>query len=142
MDAEPGDFHYITKKLNVSPSTDLFGLRLNTQLYEFISYQPDPESKAVNAFTQSWTDREFYAFPSFICLPRVIQKMWQDRKEGILVAPEWPNQLWYSQFSNIITKDVLLSSRQNLLLSITDPSLSHSLHQTLQLRAATVSRKL
>ena len=68
--------------------------------------------------------------------------MWQDRKEGILVVPEWPNQLWYSQFSNIITKDVLLPSRQNLLLSITDPSMSHSLHQTLQLRAATVSWKL
>ena len=88
------DFHYITKKLNVSPSTDLFTSRLNTELPEFISYQPDPESKAVNALTQLWTDLKFYAFPPFICLPRVIQNIWQDRAEGILVVPDWPIQLW------------------------------------------------
>ena len=69
------DFHYVTKKLNASPSIDLFALRLNTQLSEFISYRQDPESKAVNAFTQSWTDLHFYACHPFICLPRVIQKI-------------------------------------------------------------------
>ena len=37
------DFHYTMKKLNVSPSIDLFASRLNTQLPEFISYRPDPE---------------------------------------------------------------------------------------------------
>ena len=31
-------FHYITKRLNVSPSIDFFTSRLNTQLPEFISY--------------------------------------------------------------------------------------------------------
>ena len=97
------DFHYVTKKLNVSPSIELFASRLNTQLPEFMSYRPDPESKAVNAFTQSWTELKLYAFPPFICLPRVIQKIWQDRAEGILVVPDWPNQLWYSQLCNKIS---------------------------------------
>ena len=100
------DFHCITKKLNVSPPIDLFVSKLNTQLPEFIYYRPNPESKAVNAFTQSWTALKFYAFPPFICLPRVIQKIWQDKAEGILVVPDWPNQLWYSQFCNMIIKDV------------------------------------
>ena len=136
------NFHYITKKLNVSLSIDLFASWLNTQLPEFISYRPDPESKAVNAFTQSWTDLKFYAFPPFICLPRVIQKIWQDRAEGILVMRDWHNQSWYSQFCNMITRDVILPSRQDLLLSPTDPSICHTLHQTLQLRAATALGKL
>ena len=65
------NFHYFTKKLNASPSIDLFALRLNAQLFEFLSYRQDPESKAVNAFTQSWTDLQFYAYPPFICLPGV-----------------------------------------------------------------------
>ena len=66
----------------------------------------------------------------------------QDKAEGILVVTDWSNQLWYSQFCDMITKDVLLPSTQNLLLSPIDPSISHPLHQTLQLRAATVSEKL
>ena len=82
------DFHYITKRLNVSPSIDFFTSRVNTQLPEFISYQPDPETKAVNPFTQSWTDLKFYAFLPFICLPRDNQKIWEDRAEGILVVPD------------------------------------------------------
>ena len=130
------------RKNLVSPSIDLFASRLNTQLPEFISYRPDPESKAVNAFTQSWTELKLYASPPFICLPRVIQKIWQDRAEGILVLPDWPNQLWYSLFCNMIVKDVLFPPRQDLLLSPTDPNISHPLHQTLQLRPATVSGKL
>ena len=40
----------------------------------------------------------------------------------------------------MITKDVLLPPRQDLLLSLTDPNISHPLHQTLQMRAATVSQ--
>ena len=128
------DFHYVTKKLNISPSIDLFASRFNTQLPEFISYRPDPESKAVNAFNQSSTQLNFYAFPPFLCLPRVMQKTWHDRAEVILVVPDWPYQLCYSQFCNMITKDILLPPGQDLLLSPTDTNISYPLHQTLQLR--------
>ena len=94
---------------------------------EFISYRLDSEPKTVNAFTKSWTDLKFYAFLPFICLPRVIQKIWQDRAKGIVVVPDWPYQLCYSQFCNMITKDIL-PPRQDLLLSPTNPSISHTLH--------------
>ena len=66
----------LLRKNLMSPSIDLFASRLNTQLPEFLSYRPDPESKTVNVFTQSWTDLKFYAFPPFLCLPRVVQKIW------------------------------------------------------------------
>ena len=122
------DFHYIMKKLNVSPSIDLLTPRLVTQLPELLSYWPYPESNAMNDFTQCWTYLKFYTAPPFIGLPRVIQKIWHDGVQGIMVVPEWPNQLWYSQFCNDIIKYVLLSPRQGLLLSPTDPNISHSLH--------------
>ena len=35
---------------------ELFASKLNTQPPEFIPYRPDPESKAMNAFTQSRTN--------------------------------------------------------------------------------------
>ena len=117
------------KKLKFFPSIDLFASRFNIQLSEFISYRPEPESKAMNAFTQLWTDRKFYVFPPFICLSRVIQKILQDGANGLLVAPDWPNQLWYDQFCNMITKDFLLPPRQDLLLSPTDPNITKNYTQ-------------
>ena len=87
------DLHYVMEKLNVFPSIDFFTSKLNTQLPEFISYRPDPESEAVNVFTQSWTELKFYALTPFICLPRVIRKIRPDGAEGILLVPGWPNQL-------------------------------------------------
>ena len=81
-------------------------------------------------------------FPPFVCLLRVIWEIWQDGAEGIIIVPDCANQLSLSQFCNMITKDVVFPPRQDLLLSSADPNISHSLHQTLQLRAATVSGKL
>ena len=116
------------KKLNVPPQTDLYASRLNTQKSEFISYRPDLESKAVNGFSQSWTDQTFYAVRPFICLPSAIQKIWHDGAEEIQVLRDWSNQLCYSQFCNMITKDAILPPRQDLLLSPTDPNTSHLSH--------------
>ena len=49
---------------------------------------------------------------------------------GNAVVPDWPNQLWYSQFCDMITKDVLLPPRQDLLLSPIEQNISHPLHQS------------
>ena len=112
MDAEPKRLSLCYEKTVFpsifSPSIDLFASKRNIKLPKFISYRLDTESKAENAFIQSWTDLKFHVFPPFICLPGVIQKIWQDEAEGILVVPDRANQLWHSQLCNIITKDVLL----------------------------------
>ena len=68
-------FEKIIKSLNFKPTVDLLATRLNTQLPHFISLRPDPESKGVNAFTFSWENLSFYAFPQFTCIPKVLQKI-------------------------------------------------------------------
>ena len=81
-------FEKIIKCLNFKPTVDLFTTRLNTQISHFISLRPDQESKGVNAFTISSENLSFYGFPPFICIPRGLQKVWHDKAEGILVAPD------------------------------------------------------
>ena len=44
------------------PSIDLFASRLNFQLRPFVSWKPDPEAFAIDAFSISWTEHNFYAF--------------------------------------------------------------------------------
>jgi len=126
--------------LNFKPDIDLFATRLNNQLDQYISYKPDPNCVAVDAFTTSWKTLKFYAFPPFICLPRVIQKICNDQAIGILVVPDWPNQPWYSQFMNIVIEKIYVSPRMDLL-QLPQKQAKHPLHKTLGLQVAIVSGK-
>lgn len=55
-------------------SIDLFASRLNFQLRPFISWKPDPEAFAVDAFSISWKEHNFYAVPPFAVIKGVLQK--------------------------------------------------------------------
>ena len=65
-----------------------------------------------------------------ICIPRVLQKVWHDKAEGILVVPDWLNQLWYTQCTEMIIKEISLPSRSGLVslpsqMNIDIPCISH-----------------
>ena len=78
--------------LGVNPDLDLFASRINTQLSSYVSFKPDPGAKAVDAFTLSWRDTRFYAFPPFCVIPKVLQNSCRDRTKGVVVVPDWPNE--------------------------------------------------
>ena len=56
----------------VNPDLDLFASRINTQLSSYVSFKHDSGPKAVDAFTLSWHDIIFYAFPPFCVIPKVL----------------------------------------------------------------------
>ena len=92
-------FEKIIKCLNFKPTVDLFTIRLNTQLTHFISLR----SKGVSDFTFSWENLSFCAFSPLICIPRVLQKVWHDKAEGILVVPfQSIICRWYDLFIRIV----------------------------------------
>lgn len=70
---------------------DLFASLLNAKCEMYVSWIPDPNSLAVDAFTLSWKEFYFYAFPPFIFIPRVLRKIIDDKAEGILIVPWWPS---------------------------------------------------
>ena len=61
----------------------------------FVFWKPEPEAWAVNAFSLSWKDIVFYAFPPFSVLGQVLTKIIEDQASGILVMPLWPTQPWF-----------------------------------------------
>ena len=89
--------------------SNLFASRLNFQITKFVSYRPDPNSSVVNAFTLNWGNLDFYAFPPFAIISRVIQKIIRYRGTGILSVPDWPNQLWYTVFNEIIINIIIMT---------------------------------
>lgn len=66
---------------------DLFASSINNKCSLYVSWFPDPGSVAVDAFTLSWKELNFYAFPPFILLPRVLRKIIDDEASGTLVVP-------------------------------------------------------
>jgi len=50
------------------PDIDLFASGLNAKLDQFVSWHPEPEELAVDAFSISWSNQKFYAFPPFSVL--------------------------------------------------------------------------
>ena len=127
-------FTKILKDLDFVPSIDLFASRINNQLRRFASFRPDPDAEIIDAFTVSWANMQFYAFPPFICIARVLQKIRLEEAMGIVVVPDWPNQPWYNTYLDMKLIEVILPPRYDLLQLPSDSSQTHPLHKSLQLR--------
>ena len=132
------DFNYVKEKLGFEPTIDLFATRINTQLEKFVSYRPDPNAFAINAFTLDWGNLDFYAFPPFSCIASCLQKIHHDKASGVMIVPDWPNQPWYCQFDEMTINKLTLIPRKNLL-TLPSATTLHPLHQHLQLKAAYLS---
>jgi hypothetical protein len=74
---------------------DLFAATWNRQLPQFVSWIPQPNASAVNAFSLRWTDLHAYAFPPFTLIPRCLSKIKRERATIVLICPLWPAQTWF-----------------------------------------------
>ena len=135
----PSIFNEIILHFQVTPEIDLFASRLNYQLKPFVSYRPDPEAYAIDAFQLSWQHIFFYAFLPFCLIGRVLQKVLMEGAEGILIVPNWPNQPWYSRLTSLLKiKPLCISRRKQLLHLPSKPEVQHPLQNSLQLLACHV----
>ena len=133
-------FIKITKKFGF-PEVDIFASANNKKCEKYFSWTPDPQALVTDSFTVNWKNIFFYAFPPFILILRTLYKIQQERAEGIIVVPKWPNQPWYPLFLKLIISDVLeFKPSNNLLMSLCrkehHPRVAH-----LSLIAAVVSGK-
>ncbi|XP_060806991.1 uncharacterized protein LOC132903258 isoform X2 [Amyelois transitella] len=76
---------YYNKIVSVlrKPTMDLFASRTNAKCECFISWHPDPEAFAIDAFTLCWSKFHFYAFPPFSMVLKTLEKIITDKAKGI-----------------------------------------------------------
>ena len=121
-------------KLQAHPDIDMFASRLNKQFPRYISYRPNPGAYLVDAFSAQWTELNVCYFPSFSVIPKVLQKLEQDKATGAVVSPRWQTQVWYSMAMRmLISCPVLLQHNARLLLLPSHPQKVHPLHKKLDL---------
>ena len=87
-------FYTIQDKLGVC-DIDLFASKDNHKLSKYVSYTPDSNVVAINAFSLTWTSFNAYIFPPFSLLGLVLQKIMQDQATVTLVAPVFHTQPWF-----------------------------------------------
>ena len=92
------------------PTIDLFASRFNTKCTSFVSWKFDPEASFTDAFTVNWTEHFVYAFPPFILLNRVIQKMTAENVQGIVIAPDWTVQTAFALLKTVSKDRIQLGS--------------------------------
>jgi len=123
-------------------SIDLFASRLNYQLKPYISFLPDPEAYAVDAFSISWKSNINYAFPPFSMMGHVLKKLEQDQGQLVLIAPLWTTQPWFTKLLKMISgQSYLLPVKKHLLISPMDPVRTHPI-TNLKLAVFRLSGKL
>ena len=85
----------------------------------YVSYRPDPGCMAVDAFSSNWHSIMFYAFPTpFSVLTQTIQKIEKEEATGVVVAPNWPTQVWYPALMRLLIAHPLLISPDKSNLSL------------------------
>lgn len=120
------------------PDIDLFATTLNKKCKKFISWFPDPYSITVDAFTVSWKNVFFYAFPPFSVITKTLEKIVQEKGCGIVVVPDWPSQPWYPLFQKLLIERPLHFPPNEMLL-ISPFRQSHPLHKKISLVAGKLS---
>lgn len=110
----PEIFHLLSRRWVVK--VDLFAAAWNKQLDQFISWQPQPDAIAVDAFTLNWTHIPGYAFPPFSLIHRCLSKVRRDRASLVLITPVWPTQSWFPILLEMsVEPPLVLPDRINLL---------------------------
>ena len=127
-------------KIFGSPAIDLFASRLNKQVTTFVSWKPDPDALFIDAFSRPWQELNLYAFPPFSVAGRCINKIKQEKAQGVIILPLWPAQTWFPIALQMMTSIPVLLPPDSIHLPHTNKK--HPLHKTLQLMACQLSGDL
>lgn len=115
----PKIFSKILQTTQIHPKVDLFASRHNNQLPKFVSWRPDPDAIAVNAYVLDWRNLgEPYMFPPPILIGRTLTKLHREKiASAILISPFWPTRPWWPLLLESLTQIPLLLPQSRSLLT-------------------------
>lgn len=123
-------------------TVDLFASRLNAKLSQYVCRFPDPNAMAIDAFSLTWDKCQYYIFPPFSLLSRILQKVEIDKSQAVIVAPIWATQAWWPKLTKLIRGPCfLLPKAQQILKLEHKPGHQHPLNK-MSLAVFNISRRL
>ncbi|KAA6367064.1 MAG: putative reverse transcriptase [Streblomastix strix] len=111
-----GMIQMIGKTWNYMPQIEIFATQFNKIISNNVTVVfNDLGTHFHNAFTYKWSNVKLYLRPPIIVLNRVLQKMKYDKAKGIIIAPIWPGQSWYTRLKNLSIKFLFLGQSDRIL---------------------------
>ena len=126
------------------PVVDLFASRINNQLSNYVSWHPDPNACAVDAFTCEWNSFScIYIFSPFSLIPRILKKVLEEKvPDVIIVVPDWPTASWFPLLMKLcVQMPLVLPQTRKTLVLLHRPQEVHKLYPKLRLLACRISGK-
>ena len=114
-------FHEINSLYGLH-ETDLFASRINHQLPRYVSYLPDYNAQFVDVFSLTWIHINDFAFPPFIIIGKVVQKLIAEETELTLIATLWTTQHWFPKMLHHIVQDSFIIPSQKSQTLLTQPT--------------------
>ena len=81
---------------------DLFASRETTHCPLFFSMGRDDPPLGTDAMAHQWPQGLLYAFPPFVLLHPLLQRVQVEEVSLILVAPNWPQMTWFSAIAPLL----------------------------------------
>ena len=106
---------------------DMFASRLNAKLKKYVSFFPDHDAYAIDAFSMTWRNYLLYMFPPFSLIPRILQKIQADQAEVVLVAPVWKTQTWWPHLLKMCQDWHMIKQAHDVLHLHHKPQVKHPL---------------
>ncbi len=103
---------------------DLFATSENAHCPLFFSLSHSPLEG--DALTSHWPAARLYGFPPIKILPLVLYKIREERASVLLIAPNWPNQPWIPDLTELLVAPPWPIPVRKDMLSQADGSVWHS----------------
>lgn len=134
----PAIFNLINKRFG--PLTiDRFATSLNAQLPRFNSRYWEPETEAINALAQDWSQENNYVNPPWALIPRILEKVISDRATCTIITPIFRAQPWYQVLEELKVCEPLVLPNHWRLMSYVGPKAEPSKNRSWKLAAWKIS---
>ena len=121
-----------------TPDIDMFATRVNTQLYRFASWRPDPDAEIIDSFSESWEGVFVYAFPPFSMIWPTVHKIAYECDRAILIVPLWTTQSWFPAIMELTIDNPFTFSSSRLMRHNSDEK--HPLSPKMVMMVSLLSR--
>jgi ribonuclease HI len=119
-----GDYSVTDERLDqllqdwgVRIGADLFAAGWNAKHSLFFSPERDRRALGRNAFLARWADFPLpLIHPPLPLLPRVLQRLLQEKMMAIIIAPDWRREVWSNLLASITIRKTVLGSAETVLV--------------------------
>jgi ribonuclease HI len=76
-------------------TVDCMAESITAKVPRFFAQYPDAGAAGIDAFSQPWGGENVWVFPPPGMVGKVVAHMRRSGARGVLLAPEWPSQIWW-----------------------------------------------